>query len=317
MSHKLLKSLIVVSTSLLALHSAMAAPTLKANVMVSTAIVTVGDMFDGAGLRAEEAMFRAPAPGTAGVVPLDAIRAAALKAGLTEFDAEGIDRVRVARQGTAIDETMLTTLIAADLKTRGILTPGMTAQAAFDASLPLLTADDPTNPARLVTMRYMPASNAFAARFAVSGIDKPLDVSGQINLLIEAPHLAANLAAGTILSQADVEMKLVPLKFAEGSGFTAVDQLIGKTLQRPSRAGMMLKATDVADPDVVARNQAVTVYFRNGPMTLTVKGQALNSASLGQPVSVLNSLSKKVLTGVASANGVVEIKGGPVNVAGL
>lgn len=317
MSRNLLKSLVAVSASLVALSSAMAAPTLKADVLVSTAIVTVGDMFDGAGLQAEQAMFRAPAPGTAGTVSIEAIRAAALKAGLTEFDAEGIDKVRVARQGTAIDETILTDLIAADLKTRGILNPGMSAQALFDTMLPHVNADDAASPAKLVTLRYMPASGAFAARFAVSGVDKPLDVTGQINLMIEVPHLSANLGAGTILSPTDVEMKLVPLKFAESSGFTSVDQLIGKTLQRPSRAGMMLKATDVADPEVVTRNQAVTVYFRNGPMTLTVKGQALNSASLGQPVAVLNSLSKKVVNGVATASGAVEIKGGPVNVAGL
>ena len=113
MSRNLLKSLVAVSASLVALSSAMAAPTLKADVLVSTAIVTVGDMFDGAGLQAEQAMFRAPAPGTAGTVSIEAIRAAALKAGLTEFDAEGIDKVRVARQGTAIDETILTDLIAA------------------------------------------------------------------------------------------------------------------------------------------------------------------------------------------------------------
>lgn len=317
MSHKLLKTFLVLPASLLTLNAALAAPTLKADVMVTTAIVTVGDMFDGAGLRAEQAMFRSPAPGTAGVVSIEAIRAAAIKAGVTNFDAEGIDKVRVARQGTAIDETILTGLIAADLKNRGILTPGMTAQASFDTMLPQINADNATDPAKLVSMRYMPASGAFAARFMVSGVDKPLDVTGQISLMIEAPHLAANLSAGTVLTPADVEMKLVPLRFAESSGFTSIDQLVGKTLERPSRAGMMLKATDVSDPEVVARNQAVTVYFRNGPMTLTVKGQALNSASLGQPVSVLNSMSKKVLTGVALANGAVEIKAGPINVAGL
>ena len=317
MSRNVLKTLAAASVSLLALNSAMAAPTLKSDVVVSTPIVTVGDMFDGAGLQAEQAMFRAPAPGTAGTVAIEAVRAAALKAGITEFDAEGIGSVRVARQGTAVDETILTSLIAQDLQSRGILTAGMTAQAQFDTALPHLTADNAANPAKLVTMRYMPATGAFAARFAVAGVDKPLDITGQINLLIEAPHLATNLAAGTILSPADLEMKPVPLKFAESIGFVTEEQLVGKTLQRPSRAGMMLKATDVADPEVIARNQTVTVYFRNGPMTLTVKGQALNAASLGQPVAVLNSLSKKVLNGTALGNGAVEIKSGPLSVAGL
>jgi len=317
MSHKLLKTLAALSVSLLAIQSAAAAPALKADVVVSAAIVTVGDMFTGAGVNAEEAMFRAPAPGTAGTVSLEAIRTAAARVGIADFDEMGLSKVRVAREGTAIDETVLTGLIAADLKNRGILTPGMSASTAFDTMLPRLNADDAANPARLVTLRYMPATGAFAARFAVSGVDKPLDVTGQVDLMIEVPHLSASLPAGTILSPGDVEMKRVPLRFAENSGLATADQLIGKSLQRPSRAGMMLKATDVSDPDVIVRNQAVVVYFRNGPMTLSVKGKALNGASSGQPVQVLNSLSKKVLSGVATADGSVEIKGGPLAVAGL
>ena len=47
-------------------------------------VVTVGDMFDDAGLLAERALFRAPAPGTTGIVSLDAIRSAALRAGLID-----------------------------------------------------------------------------------------------------------------------------------------------------------------------------------------------------------------------------------------
>ena len=59
-------------------------------------------------------------------------------------------------------------------------------------------------------------------------------------------------------------------------------------LERAGRADLMLRAGDVVDPQVVARNQMVTVILRSGPMTLTVKGQALNAASQGQPVRRLN-----------------------------
>ena len=42
-------------------------------------------------------------------------------------------------------------------------------------------------------------------------------------------------------------------------------------------------------------------------MTLTVKGQALGTASAGQPVDILNTVTKKVLHGVARPDGTVEI----------
>ena len=69
----------------------------------------------------------------------------------------------------------------------------------------------------------------------------------------------------------------------------------------------MLKPSDVADPTVVTRNALVTVMLKVGAMTLTVKGQALSTASAGEPVDVLNPLTKKILHGIARADGAVEI----------
>jgi flagella basal body P-ring formation protein FlgA len=316
-----MKNLLVSSlalTAALALSPAtLAAPALRANVTVKAAVVTVGDMFADAGLLAEKGLFRAPAPGTAGNVSLADIRAAAARAGLTDFDTEGLASVQVARAGVAVDGAMLSRLIAGDLRQRGILVEGASAETRFSQALPALTAAATAEPVKLVTLRYMPGSDSFTARFAVAGMQQPLDISGHINLMIEVPHLAASLGAGTVLAADDIEMRKVPLKIAESSGYLDADQLVGKALQHPSRAGMMLKASDVAAPELITRNEPVTVYFRQGAMTLTVKGKALNDAALGEPVSVLNALSKKVITGVAAAGGAVEVKSATLSVAGL
>jgi flagella basal body P-ring formation protein FlgA len=120
-----------------------------------------------------------------------------------------------------------------------------------------------------------------------------------------------------VLREADIEMKLVPLKYAETSGFARRDELIGKALLRQSRAGMMLRASDVGEPQLVSRNDIVTVYFRNGAMTLTVKGQALDGAAEGEALAVLNLMSRKILTAVAIGDGAVEVFGSPMTVAGL
>src|SRR5689334_16582670 len=98
--------------------SAIAAPTLKSEVTVNTAIVTVGDMFDDPGILAEKAMFRAPLPGTTGTVTLEAVKQAAAIAGLADYTADGVLRVRVARTATIVDEPMLEGLITDDLTAR-------------------------------------------------------------------------------------------------------------------------------------------------------------------------------------------------------
>jgi flagellar basal body P-ring formation protein FlgA len=307
----------LISTLALALlaTAAQAAPVLRSEVTVNHAIVTVGDMFDDAGLLAEKALFRAPAPGTTGIVSLESMRAAAATVGLTEYDAEGVLRVRVVRPATLVDGPMLTTLITDDLAARGIVRDGIVVAARFDQEV-AFQAEAVDVPVRLVDLRYMPENGAFVLRALIAGTDAPVDLSGRIELMVEAPHLVATRAAGTILVPEDIEMRPVPLRNAESSGAATLDQLVGKQLTRQSRGGLMLKLTDVTEPQVVERNAMVTVIFRQGPMTLTVRGQALNNAAAGEAVKVLNPTSRKILHGVALRSGAVELST-TISVAGL
>ena len=313
----ILRSAIVLGFGLMALPGALAAPVLKPQVDIAAQVVTVGDMFSDAGVLAEQSLFLAPAPGTSGLVSIAEVRVAATKAGITDFDDQGATSVRVSRLATLVDDKLLTSLMTDDLKARGILSEGMTAAAQFDAPLDGLSAAAVANPVQLASLRYMPESSAFTARFILAGRNTPLDVTGRLDLMIAAPQLVATLGAGTILKASDLELRPVPLKFAENSSIATLDQLVGKQLQRQSRAGMVLRVADVADPQLIARNDVVTVYLHSGPLTLTIKGTALNAASLGQPVSVMNSASKRIVHGVARADGAVEIATAPLSVAGL
>ena len=298
--------------TVLAGSTAFAAPVLRAEVSVNHPVVTVGDMFEDAGLLAERALFRAPAPGTTGMVSLEAIRAAALKAGLTDYTQDGLLNVRVERRATVVDVATLTSLISGDLAVRGLLPAGAELHARFDNPALSYNAEAVDTPVTLVALRYQPGAAGFAARFQVAGMDLPVDVSGSLDMLVEVPHLAASL-------KADIEMKRVPLDFADQSGVESLDDLVGKQLRRNSRAGVMLKAADVTEPLAVRRNTQVTVLLRTGPMTLTVIGQSLGDAVSGQPVQVMNTVTRKILNGVATANGTVEITtaAAKLQVAGL
>ncbi|WP_207747490.1 flagellar basal body P-ring formation chaperone FlgA [Pelagibacterium limicola] len=298
-------------------HAAHAMPILRGDVTIESALVTVGDVFENAGLQAETAIFRAPVPGTSGVVTIDQIRSAVKPLGIDTFETAGLDRIRVTRPGIAIDLPLISGLIEADLLGRGILNGAMNMQIALDAPLPVLTAAATEAPASLVILRYMPGSSTFSARFQVSGHDTPLDVSGQIQIMIEAPHLARTLPAGSILGANDIEMRLVPLTYAENAGLVRVDDIVGKQLQRQTRAGVLIRPNDLAAPELVSRNDMVTVIYRQGPLTLTARGKALNAASMSEPVSVLNPMTRKVLHGVAIDTGVVLISSGNQQIAGL
>jgi len=296
---------------------ACAAPILKAQIEVKSAIVTVGDMFENSGINAERALFRSPAPGTAGAVSIAAIRAAAARVGIAEFDQMGISRVRVERTGIRIEQDMLTALIIDDLSARGILSGDVYAVPRFSKAFEDVFAEASRTPVRLNELRYTPGSDSFSARFQIAGELNPREVTGRLDLMIEVPHLTNTLRAGEIVSQSDVEMRPVALRYAESGGLITMDQLVGKQLRRSNRAGMMLRSSDITEPELVKRSEMVTIIYRNGPLSLSVTGQALNAAAKGEVVSVLNIASKKVIHGIAVSRGTVEMMGDVQRVADI
>lgn len=309
-----MKLAIALALSLIA-TSALAAPSLRGEVTVNKSVITVGDMFDGAGLMAETGIFLAPAPGTTGIVPLAEVERAAARIGLVGFENVGFTRVRVARSAATVDAALLEGLVTDALQQRGLIVQGVTPAIRFASPIDI-KAENVAHPATLLDLNYAPGGRNFAARFLIAGIDQPLDFTGSVELLAEAPRLIASRPAGSVLSVSDFELAQIPLATLDAGNFADLDQLVGQQLIRAARAGLMLKASDVRVPTVISRNSIVTVVLQAGAMTLTVTGTALGTVAPGEAVDVLNPVTKKILHGVARADGTVEIPTA-LTVAGL
>jgi flagella basal body P-ring formation protein FlgA len=141
----------------------------------------------------------------------------------------------------------------------------------------------------------------------IAGEVNAREVRGQLKFMIDVPHLTNSLRAGDIVSDNDVELRPIALRYAKSTGLMTLDQLVGKQMKRSSRAGMMMRPSDVTEPEVIRRSDIVTIIFRQGPLSLSVTGQALNAAAKGESVSVLNVATKKIVHGIAIAPGTVEM----------
>src|SRR3982751_161644 len=205
--------------ALLGTTAALAVPALKGDVTVNAEIVTVGDLFANAGELSETAIFRAPAPGTTGIVPLAAVETAARAIGLADFDNVGYTRVRVVRASTTVDTTMLNGLINETLQQKGVLPPGVTAEPHYDLTNISFNAERVDRPAILNDLRYTPDGGPFTARFTIAGIDQPVDLTGTLSLMTTAPRLVATTPAGTILAATDFEIAEVPLSTASAGTY--------------------------------------------------------------------------------------------------
>ena len=77
--------------------------------------------------------------------------------------------------------------------------------------------------------------------------------------------------------------------------------------RRQLRAGQALRVADLAKPDLVQRDQNVTLIYESPGLYLTVRGKALESGTEGDVVNVVNLQSKRTVSGAVSGRGQVSI----------
>jgi flagella basal body P-ring formation protein FlgA len=76
---------------------------------------------------------------------------------------------------------------------------------------------------------------------------------------------------------------------------TNVEQAVGLAARRALPAGRALRQADLQKPELVARNENVTITYEVPGIVLTMRGQALEAGAHGDLISVLNVHSKKTI----------------------
>src|SRR6202035_3025352 len=92
-----------------------------------------------------------------------------------------------------------------------------------------------------------------------------------------------------------------------GADAATRDRAVGMQARRQLRAGQTLKTADLAKPDLVTRDQTVTLVYESTGLYLTIRGKALEGGTEGDVVSVLNLQSKRTVSGVVIGRGQVAI----------
>jgi len=83
---------------------------------------------------------------------------------------------------------------------------------------------------------------------------------------------------------------------------------LGMQLRRQIYKGQALRLSDVATPDLVSRQDPVTVLFKRQGLTMTIMGRAMGRGAMGDGVSVLLEGRKKPIRGVIIGDRLVEVQ---------
>lgn len=120
-------------------------------------------------------------------------------------------------------------------------------------------------------------------------------VAAMIGVLANAGVAQVRLPAGTVIEAVHV------------AGCDAPCALVGRQLSRTVFAGRAFSVADTQEPDVVERNERVALILHRGSMRLEAKGRSLGAGPIGGQVDVMNDESRRVVTGIVVATGVVEV----------
>jgi flagella basal body P-ring formation protein FlgA len=286
-------------------------PVLRASVVVEGDIVRIGDMVDNAGSAAQIAIYRAPDLGTTGSLSTAQVIAALQAHKVIGVDTRDIKMISVTRPARTIEAKEIEPQVAQALEHRKGLGDAANLSLTFDREVQDIRLEaSNTGPLQPASVRYEPRNGRFDVSFEianeVSGVRTRLRFSGLAIETAEAVVLTRNVERGEILKSSDVITERRP-KAEMGSDAAVRGQSVGMQMRKPLRAGQALKIADLAKPDLVQRDDNVTLIYETAGLYLTMRGKALDAGTDGDTVSVMNLQSKRTISGVVIGRGQVAI----------
>jgi flagella basal body P-ring formation protein FlgA len=307
----LLAGLLIASTAACAGDDTIAPPVLRARVSVSSDIVRIGDVVDNAGTFSQVAIYRAPDLGTTGALPVAQVLTALRAQGVIGVDARDIKQVTVTRLARTVEGKEIERAVAQALEHRGGLGDAANISLTFDRDVADLRLDAANTGAMQPTAaRFEPRNGRFDVTFQIandSGNPAQLRFTGTAIETVETAVLTRNVERSDILKSADVVVERRP-RSEVGTDAAAREQALGMQMRRSLRAGQPLRNADLVKPDLVQRDQAVTLIYQTAGLYLTTRGKALDAGTEGDVVNVLNIQSKRTVTGTVTGRGQVTIQ---------
>jgi flagellar basal body P-ring formation protein FlgA len=307
---------------LLALGAAAAAqsarPALRSHVTVDSDLVRIGDLVENAGAVADIPIFRSPDLGTTGTVSTESIIEAISPHHLIDIDTGGLADVVVTRASRAISPQKISETITQALSQRYALGDTRNISLSFDLPLHTLQVEpSATGDLQVRALAYDPRSGRFDITLDLPSSrvldQQPARFTGRAMQTVEAVAVNRAIEAGEVLEAADLTVLQEPR--SQASTLARMNTALGMAARRELHPGQPIQIADLMKPEVIKRNDTVTLIYQAPGLTLTLRGQAQDSGAVGDTIGVLNPQTKRVVQGVVSGPGQVMVDSVTVHLA--
>jgi flagella basal body P-ring formation protein FlgA len=297
----------------------LSTPVLRANITVASDLVRIGDVIDNAGSSGQIAIYRAPDLGTTGTLQVSPLLSALSAHQVIGVDTKGLKEVSVTRLARTLDAREIELAIARALERRNGLGEAANLSLTFDRDPGDIKLDaSNTGGLQPLAVRYESRNTRFDVTLEISNEagspSTKLRFTGTAIETVEAAILARGVERNEIIKSSDVTIERRP-KSEVGNDVASRDRTVGMQARRQLRAGAAVKASDLAKPDLVQRDQSVMLIYETSGLYLTIRGKALEGGTEGDVVSVLNLQSKRTVTGVVVGRGQIAVSVAPPRAA--
>lgn len=279
---------------------------LKAGSAVDDAAIRLGDLFDGAGIRANDIVARAPAPGASMMFDVGWLYSTAHAHGLNWQPPSTSSAIRIERNATMIDTTQLAQQLADKLPSSLGLR-----RVELDAQFRLFVPVGAPTDIAVQKLDIKQETGRFSAEVRVPADDPeavPVHVSGRIVSLITVPVLARPMMPGEIVRPEDITTADYRVDQVQAGGIMDPHDMIGETPRHPLRAAQPLRVSDLQVPVVIKRNDLVLIVLERPGLYLTAEGRALEDGGKGTVIRVTNTQSKRTIDATVLGAGQVAVR---------
>lgn len=275
----------------------------RSKVLLTGNVLTVGDVFDGVTHDAHHVLAPAPAYGsTLMLSPQDLLRISnAFNLG---WYPNGAESVVVRRDTQDIDSYEIETAV------RDALESSVTGQR-FDVDLndrnvTIHLPGGSDAALQLADLKYDLAKGEFRAT-AMAGRERR-DITGRFFPMTQVPVLSRPMRSGDVIGSGDIQYIDMRSGDVSSSLVVSAEKLIGQTPRRGVAALKPISAADVVLPPAVKKGELVTMTLQNSIIQLTAQGRAMQNATVGDVIRVINTSSNQTIEAVVTGDRTVMVR---------
>lgn len=286
-------------------------PVLREKVIVHNDVVTLGDLFENAGIRKSVAVFQSPQLGTTGVISTSRVGVAAQRHGLIWLNPGGVKKIVVERPSRFIPLKEIKDLLTNELAEKAGIENRDNADIIFARGAKGLHLDKRNNnPVVIVNSQLNLQNGIFRAVLGteeLSGNVAKVTYNGRILRTAQAVVPNRVIEVGSIITADDIKTEKFPANRIKNRHIKNKNDIIGKSAKRALVANIPVSKRDIEIPKIIKKNEIINIQFKVPGLSLRTKGKALNDGAKGDEITIMNLKSKRKIQAIVISPGAVSV----------